>query len=86
MYFWTYWLPKTSLEKCLKSSPSEVPLTKNMENGQKDCWNLNHSTFNIFIGPVSEVSLTINLVKKPKHSWNLNYSTFTIFIDLCEQN
>ena len=49
MYFWTYFLRKTWLDKCLKSPFSADPSTSNMVNGPKHCWNLNKSTFTIFI-------------------------------------
>ena len=52
MYFWTYGLRKTWLDKCLKSPVSEDPLTSNMVNGPKHCWNLNDATFTIFIDPL----------------------------------
>ena len=51
MYFWTYGLRKTWLDKCLKSPLSEDPLTSNMVNGQKHCSKVNGSTFIIFIDP-----------------------------------
>ena len=51
MYFWTYGLRKTSLEKCLTVPVSEEPSTSNMVNEPKHCWNLNKSTLNIFIDP-----------------------------------
>ena len=38
-----------SLSKCLKSPVSEDPSTSDMVNGPKLCWNLNDSTFTIFI-------------------------------------
>ena len=37
------------LDKCLESRVSEDPLTSNMVNGPKLCWNLNDSTFTVFI-------------------------------------
>ena len=49
IYFWTYGLQKTWLDKCLKSAVSDDPSTTNMVNGLKLCWNLNGSTFTIFI-------------------------------------
>ena len=49
--FWTYGLRKTWLDKCLKNFVSEDHSTCNMVNGPKHCWNLNHSTFTIFIYP-----------------------------------
>ena len=51
MYCWTYRLGKTWLDKCLKSPVLEDPLTSNMVNGRKHRWNLNDSTFTIFIAP-----------------------------------
>ena len=54
MYFWTYGLRKTWLDKCLKSPVSEDPSTSNMVNGPKHCWNLNDSTFTIFIDRCEE--------------------------------
>ena len=41
--------PKTYSEKCLKSHVWENPLTRNMVNVRKQCWNLPCSTFPIFI-------------------------------------
>ena len=49
MYFWTYGLQKTWLIECLKSLVSENHSTSKMINGPKYCWNLNDSTFTIFI-------------------------------------
>ena len=49
MYFRNLGFRKTSLDKCLKSSVSEDPWTDNITNGLKHCWNLNYSTFTIFI-------------------------------------
>ena len=49
MYFWIYGLEKTSLDKCLIGPVSEHPSTSHMVNGPKHCWNLNDSTFTIFI-------------------------------------
>ena len=51
IYFWTYRLRKTWLDQCLKSPVSENPLTSDVVNGTKHCWNLNDSTFTIFIDP-----------------------------------
>ena len=45
MYFWTW------LDKCLKSLLSKDPSTTNMANRPKHCWNLNDSSFTIFIDP-----------------------------------
>ena len=41
--------PKTWLDKCLKSPASEAPSKSSMVNRPKNCWNLHHSTFIIFI-------------------------------------
>ena len=49
MYFSAYGLQKTWLDKCIKSPVSEDPSTSNMVNGLKHGWNLNDSTFTIFI-------------------------------------
>ena len=49
MYFLTYGLRKTWLDKFLKSPVSEDPFTSNMVNGAKDCSKLNGSFFTIFI-------------------------------------
>ena len=50
MYFWTYALRNTWLDKCLKSPVSEDHSTSNMVSEPKDCWNLNDSTFTKFAG------------------------------------
>ena len=49
MYFRYYVLQKTWLDNCLKSHISEDPSTGNMGNGPIPCFNLNDSTFTIFI-------------------------------------
>ena len=49
MYFRKNRLRETWLDKCLNSRVSEDPSTENMINGSKHCWNLNDSTFTIFI-------------------------------------
>ena len=49
MYFWTYQLLKTLLDKCLKSPVSEVPSTSNMVNVTEHCSKLKGSSFAIFI-------------------------------------
>ena len=51
MYFWTYGLRETWLDKGLKSPISEDPLTSNMGNGPKHYWNHDDSTFTIFVDP-----------------------------------
>ena len=45
MVFRKYRLPKTWLDKCLKSHVSEDPQRDNAENVSKHCCNLNGSTF-----------------------------------------
>ena len=40
--------PKNVLDICPKSPDSKDPLTGNIVNGFKHCWNLNHSTVTIF--------------------------------------
>ena len=45
---------KTWLDKCLKSPFSEDPSTSDMVIGPKHCWNLNDSTFTIFIDRCEE--------------------------------
>ena len=49
MYFWLYGLKESMLDHCLKSPVSEDPSTSTMVKWPKHCWNLNDSTFNIFI-------------------------------------
>ena len=49
MYLRNYRLGKTRLDKGLKSLISEDQLTGNVVNGSKHCFNLNESTFTIFI-------------------------------------
>ena len=49
MYLINYRLGKTWLGKSLKSPVSTDHLTGNVVNGPKHCFNLNHSTFTIFI-------------------------------------
>ena len=49
MYFSTYGLGKTWLDKRLKSLVSEDPSTSNMVNARKHWSNLNYSTFARFI-------------------------------------
>ena len=56
MYFWTYGLGKTWLDKCLKIPVSDDPSTNNMVKGPKHCLNLNDSTFKIFIDHCEEYS------------------------------
>ena len=49
MYFRYYGLPKRRLDKYLKSTVSEYPLTKNMVNALKHCSNDHGGTFIILI-------------------------------------
>ena len=51
MYFWTYGLWRTWLDKGLNNAVSEDPFESDMVNLPKHCWNLNDSTFTVFIGP-----------------------------------
>ena len=47
--FRNYGFRKTLLDKCLKNRVSEDPWKSKMLNGIKQCWNLNGTTFTIFI-------------------------------------
>ena len=49
MHFRKYRVLKAWLDKCLKSRVSKDPSTDNMANGSRHCYNLNDSTFTIFI-------------------------------------
>ena len=49
MYFPNYGLRKMWLDNCLKSPVSEDPSTKYMANRPKHFWNLNESSYFIFI-------------------------------------
>ena len=51
MYFETYLLGTTWLDKCLKNPVSKHPLTSNIINGRKHCLNLNDSKFTRLIDP-----------------------------------
>ena len=57
MYFLTYRLKKTWLDKCLKSLVSEDPSTSNMVKGTKKGSKLNNSTFTNFLTPVKAIQL-----------------------------
>ena len=57
MYFLTYRLKKTCLDKCLKSLVSEDPSTSNMVKGTKKGSKLNNSTFTNFLTPVKAIQL-----------------------------
>ena len=59
---------KKWLDKCLKSPVLEDPSTSNMVNGPRHCWNLNGSTFTIFIGQCEG-----NSVAKTFSWWYQNY-------------
>ena len=54
MYFWTYGLRNTWLDKCLKSPVSEDPSTSNTAKGPKNCWKLDDSALTIFIDPCED--------------------------------
>ena len=54
MYFSIYRLRNTSLDKYLKSPVLEDPSKTDTVNRPKQCWNLNDSTFTIFIDPREE--------------------------------
>ena len=63
MYFGTYRLRTTFLDKSLKSPVSEIPWASNMVNSTKHFWNLNDRMITIFIDPCEtnsgwEVSLS----------------------------
>ena len=49
MYFGNYGLPKRWLDKCLKRSILDEPLTSNLVNEPKHCYTLDDSTFTVFI-------------------------------------
>ena len=49
MYFRNYGLSKSWLDKCLKSSALDDPLTRNLVNGTKHCYTLDDSTFTMII-------------------------------------
>ena len=49
MYFRNYRLRNKWLDKCLETLDSEDPSTANMLNELKSCFNLNSSTFTIFV-------------------------------------
>ena len=49
MYFRCYGLRKSWLDKCLKGSETEDPLTDNIANGLKHCFYMKDSTFTTFI-------------------------------------
>ena len=51
MFFSTYGLRKTSIDKFLKSPISEARVTSKMVERAKYCPKLNDSTFTIFIDP-----------------------------------
>ena len=49
MHFRKYWHRKMQLDNCLKNPVSEDPLKSSMINGPENCWDMNGSTFTIFI-------------------------------------
>ena len=56
MYFWTYRLRKTWLDKCLKSLVSEDFSASNMVNGAKHCSKLNETIFTGLISACADSS------------------------------
>ena len=70
MYFWTYGLSKTFLDKCLKTSVSEDPSTSDIINGLKHCWKFNESTFTILIDPCEGNSGTKSPCEWYGKSWD----------------
>ena len=62
MYFWSYGLGKTWLDKRLKSPVSEDPSTSNMVNGPKQCWNLDDSNFTTFSDTFEKISFSEMLI------------------------
>ena len=64
MYFWTYGLRKTWLDKYLKIPLSEDTLTSNVVNEPKHFSKLNESTFTIFLDPCQ-----CNLALKSLPEW-----------------
>ena len=54
MYFLSYQLRNTWLDKCLKSPLSDDLSISNKVNGPKHCSMLNDSIFTIFIDPCEE--------------------------------
>ena len=63
MYFWTYGLRKTWLDKYLNSNVSEDPARSNKVKGPIHCSKLQDSTFTIFIDPCERNSGWRNLSK-----------------------
>ena len=51
MYFFTYKLRKTCVDKCLKSPITEESSTSNIVKGPKHCSKLIDSTFTTLIDP-----------------------------------
>ena len=49
MYLGNYGLPKTWLDKCLKSPVSDYPSKSKIVNAPKSCSNLKNSLFSILI-------------------------------------
>ena len=47
-YFWSYWLQKMCLFKCITGFLSENPLAVNELTNPKNSWNLKKSTFILF--------------------------------------
>ena len=49
IFFQNYGIRKRWLDNCLKRPVSEDPSTSNMVNEPEHCFNLNDSTFTIFV-------------------------------------
>ena len=62
--------PKTWLDKCLQSPVLEHPWRRNMVNGPKHCWNLDQSTFVIFIDQCQGSWVGKNLCYWHATSWD----------------
>ena len=70
MYFWTYGLRKTWLDKCVKCRLSEYPLKSNMANRPKHISNQHNSTITIFIDPCAGNSGWKSLSELYAESWD----------------
>ena len=87
-YFWSYWLRKTCLLKCIKGLVSENPLAVNVLTSPKNCWNLQKSTFNLLSHHFEPAWVRKShfqwdpgfqncLLTTPKNCWKLQKSTST---------
>ena len=64
MYFPNYGLRKTWLDNCLKSPVPYDLFTRTIVNRPKHCFNLNDSTFAIYL------LITMNTIESEKDSFN----------------